>query len=227
MTQLRELYGPLKMQRHRTEANRTLLPNEAARMFKFPHRTTERWRLVHHIGDIREDSLRLERNKKTRYSEDEILAVRRLIENGDQAVELIVANAGLFEQPQAGAFESYVEHHEHLRMSWIAAKNQKPGDKDKPFPGGIAGSDIDERTKDPQARDNDLDCAILLDETIIRERLANLRAAKGDPIAEWLIRPKILLSLFVVFVLLTLGLAWYSSVETDNKQADEGAHVIG
>lgn len=117
MAQLRELYGPLKMQRQRSEANRTLLPNKAPRILKSPYRTSGRWRLVHHIGDIREDSLRLERNKKTTYSEHEILAVRRLMENGDHTAELIVANAGLFEEPLAGAFEKYVQHHEHLRMS--------------------------------------------------------------------------------------------------------------
>lgn len=193
--QLRQLYGPLQMQRKLSQANRSLLPEEDE------NHPEGRWRLVHHIGSIRKAWLQLQSGSQQsdesqgKYSEAQIKAVAAVIENGDQAVELIVKGGGLFESPKAESYGKYVEHHEHLKMSWLSEENQ-PYEKDDsyPYPGMSATAsleDLKKRLAEDGARDADLDCAIFADEQSTHAALeAARRGGKPAPkYIEWILSP--------------------------------------
>ena len=55
------------------------------------------------------------------YPLHQIQAAERLIELGDRAVEIIVENAALFEEPRKPGYDDYLVHHENLRV-WVRHK---------------------------------------------------------------------------------------------------------
>lgn len=175
--QLRDLYGPLLMQRLRSEANRSLLPEDDSHPEAQRDIDTAfgRWRLVNHIGSLREAWELKQAGKDHPYTLSEIYAAESIIKNGDRMIELIITQAGLFELPRSNVYQQYVEHHEHLRMSWLSKTNQPYGQDSKPFPGGRAGLNLEDRLKDETTREHDLDCAIRIDERRIRYELDRLR----------------------------------------------------
>lgn len=199
--QLRKLYGPLQMQRMRSEANRTLLPEDD------PGHPEGRWRLVHHIGDIRVAWELSQKGLPHDYTDAELNAVERIIENGDLAVDLIVSNAGLFQLPRADAYQKYVEHHEHLRMGWLSRTNQPYGDESYPFPGGPAGTSLEARCAGPEHRDGDLDCAMMLDQRTVEQSLAARRSEDpASALGERITSPKALIGMvFGVLLVMVIG----------------------
>lgn len=152
--QLSDLYGPLYLERRRSERLRDQLPQEEP--------DGSRWRLVHHIGEVKGDPHRRE-------------VVERILDAGDRIADLIRGHGGLVEpQPPPEAFAKFLLHNELLRMSWETGKDQDP-DGSHPFPGGISSKrDMSRCLEEPGAADNDIDCAIYLGMRAIQADLEGL-----------------------------------------------------
>lgn len=132
-----ELYGPLKVERRRSELLRRKLPEWE------DEERTRRWRLVHHIFDAKSDP-------------EQRQIVERILDAGDKVTNLIREKAGLIEQRRMpGSFEKFILHHELLRLSWATGKNQDPSGS-HPFPGRPSS----EPRGDGGDPENDLDAAI-------------------------------------------------------------------
>jgi hypothetical protein len=147
--QLTELYGPLMLERRRSELLRARLPQDEP--------DGSRWRLVHHIEDAKADP-------------DLTSIVERILIAGDEISRLLRENAGLIEQfPAPESFAKFVLHHELLRLSWATGVNQDPQGS-YPFPGKRATDPIT-GSGDP---DEDLDVAIANGVRLVEADLAAL-----------------------------------------------------
>jgi hypothetical protein len=163
--QLNTFYGPLEMERRRSEALRALLPDTEP--------NGERWRLVHHVGDIRNH---LEPPKgqspaplPAGITPEQAATVREILRATERAADLVTKNAGMMERwPVAGAYTSLVAHQVRLGNSWSTRTNQTPATS-IPFPGRRVGDEAGGGT-----RETDIDIAITEDCESIFEDLAEL-----------------------------------------------------
>ncbi|MXZ77087.1 MAG: hypothetical protein F4Z06_02270 [Acidimicrobiia bacterium] len=207
------------MQRLLSRENRSILPKEDTNAPKGPEGNVARWRLVNHIGSFRVEWEREKQGIAHGYKKSELQAVESIISNGDEAVKLIVSHAGLLHQPVSGAYRKYVEHHENLKMCWLSKTSQQYGDESKPFPGGPVGSSPEERRMDPNARDNDLDCAIDLDTEEIECQLEELHNSEPPRWIELSTKPRALLLAFVIAALILVGIGVHQLLWEANQDA--------
>jgi hypothetical protein len=180
LRQLNEFYGPLHLQRRRSQGLRRRLPPfetdpaTGADLVDTNGRKV-RWRLVRNIESAKADP-------------ELAKIVESILDSGDEVVRLLMERAGLIahERPPQ-AFQQFVQHHDRLRASWKAGVSQSPGEN-WPFPGAVASDDDLNRCLEgdiTSSVDADIDCAIELGMRFVRADMAKittLRNFKGSPV---------------------------------------------
>lgn len=163
--QLIELYGPMYLERRRSEHLRRGFPEWE------DHVGGTRWRLVDHIAEVKKDP-------------DLKPIGEAILESGDKIVGLLRAFGGLLEPlPPLGAFSKFILHHEMLRMSWAAGKNQDPENR-YPFP-GRPPSDTDMSKCTTESAQGELDCAIWLGMRSVQADLEELLDLPTGTLTKW------------------------------------------
>jgi hypothetical protein len=182
LRQLNEFYGPLHLQRRRSQGLRKRLPQYekdpatgADRVDGAGHKV--RWRLVENIEEARSN-------------ENYAKVVDSIIAAGDEVAQILMERAGLIahERPPQ-SFQLFIQHHDRLKASWKAGVSQPEGEE-WPFPGAVAIDDDLSRCAQGDVTlnvDTDIDCAIELGMRSVREditAITTLRDFKGRPMFE-------------------------------------------